>query len=148
MRILSHVFGRRPPAAPRFPFLRRFLLERCRNRDEVERIFARKAVHPVEEAMIRWGRESILTLLERFPDIEPGRAERAAEHRADLEAREFPDGLPTAFSLWSPLVEWELDARLREIRLVFETFVVDEATAKFDFARKRLETVTLTAAGL
>jgi hypothetical protein len=128
---------------PRYPFLRRFLLERCRNREQVEPILSRRDLHESERTMIRWGRECVVRLLERFPELTAEQEERIAAQRTELEARDLPDGLPTAFSLWSPLVGWELDVKRREIRCTFETYEISSATAKFDFSRKRLETATL-----
>jgi hypothetical protein len=137
------MFGRKPAVPPRYPFLRRFLLERCANREQAERLLARRDLHDAERALIRWGKESLIALREQFPDLTREQEERAAAQRAELESHEVADGLPTAFSLWSPLVEWSLDMKRREVHCTFEAYAVDPSTSKLDFARKRLETATL-----
>jgi len=142
---LRNPFRSRAVPAPRYPFLRRFLLERCANRDEAERALARSDLHEAEAALIRWGKESLVLLRERFPDLSPAQQAVTSEQRADLESRDLSDGLPTAFSLWSPLVEWTYDSKRREVRCTFESYETDPDTSTFEFHRKRLETVTLRA---
>jgi hypothetical protein len=143
MGILKNLFGPKAAVAPRYPFLRRFLLERCRNREAVEPALARHELHEAERAMIQWGRDSVVRLLEQFPDLGAEQEDRIPAQRDTLRTQDLPDGLPTAFSLWSPLVEWELDLKRREIRCTFETYEVSPDTSKFDFSRKRLATATL-----
>lgn len=137
------LFRSRAAAEPLYPFLRRFLLDRCANREQAERVLARRDLHEAEAALIRWGKESLLALRESFPDLTDEQQGRADAQRAELESRELADGLPTAFSLWSPLVEWTLDVRRREVRCTYEAYDVDPATSKFVFDRKRLEIATL-----